>query len=97
MKHKDIKNIETFRRHGDNFKKVWSDDEHHIYIFERRNKHYPAPYFEVVKGRKITYKDGDVVYAYPADSDFGIYGYCVYGADPNYKQKIEQHILQLIN
>ena len=92
---KDIKEINSFNKFGDNFTKVWSDDAQHIYVFKRTNKQYMSGQFEVVKGKKYTNPDMSVVWVYPSSAEFGENGYCINGARKDYKERIKMYIEKL--
>lgn len=88
---KDIKEIDYFKKFDDDFFKVYSDDENHIYVFKRiREKQVKS--YEVVKGVKHKNPDGSIIYRYPTSEEFGTYGYYIFGTEDYCKQRINYRI-----
>lgn len=69
--YKDVKNTESFMRGGFFQKKVYADDERHIYIFTCGNR------FEVILAVRKKNPDGEIVFKYPSDEEWGLYGWTV--------------------
>lgn len=68
---KDISEMKTFTRHGQVFTQVCHNPETGWWLYDRGNS------YEVVRGKKYRNPDGQVVYVYPSDEDWGTYGYTV--------------------
>ena len=75
----DIKEQNEFKKYGEQFRKIFADDEKHIYVFSRNNTDY-----EVIQGVKKKNPDGNIVYAYPSSEQFGSYGYYITGRNKDY-------------
>lgn len=73
---KDIKDRLEFRRIGYQYVNVALDNEKHKGIWEMRKKGKPLSY-EVIKGVKKKNPDGNYVWVYPSDEQFGTYGWYV--------------------
>ena len=71
--YKSIEEINSFTKYGDTFTKVFGNDEKHIYVFKRGID------YEVVQGVKHKNPDGNIVYVYPSNEQFGVYGYYISG------------------
>lgn len=71
IEHKDLSTVDSFAKYGDVFRKIWADDEHHVYLF-KRNKGY-----ELICGVKAKNPDGSIVYRYPSAEQFGTNGWYI--------------------
>ena len=91
----DISEKTEFNRIGYRYVRVWGDDENKVYVYKIISE---APYyqFEVVKGKKTKNPDGNYVYVYPSDEDFGIYGWYICGTAKNCNLKISQKLSELV-
>ena len=78
---KDISEKMTFRRAGYDYKNIVFDAEHHCGIW-KMSKEIDGVVkdmgYEVVKGIKRTNLDDSIVYVYPGDEQFGVYGFFSY-------------------
>lgn len=74
---KDISEIKEFRKYGDTFKQISNNPDTGWWLYERTNAEYGTRHFEVVKGVKYTNPDGNIVFMYPGESQWGTYGYTV--------------------
>ena len=90
----DIKYKKEFDRIGYHYTMVRADDEHHVYLYEME-KGNPYSQYELVKGKKHTNPDGEVVYVYPSDEDFGVYGWYICGPKKKCLEEIERRWLNL--
>lgn len=75
---KDISQKMTFRRAGYDYKNILFDEEHHCGIWKMSKKIdgiVKDMGYEVVRGVKRKNPDGSIVYCYPNDEQFGIYGF----------------------
>lgn len=101
MKHlfrKDIKDKKEFERIGYRYTQVLSDDEHHVYLYQMKHKDYDhCPSYELVVGKKYKNPDGNLVYVYPCDEDFGRYGWFIVGRPEIVEKKIAEKWLSLCN
>lgn len=95
----DLKTQKNFRKFGEDFSKIWSDDEHHIYVFKRvkvynldDGKTKEVISYEVIKGVKAKNPDGTIVYAYPSSEQFGKNGYYISGNEKYCKERISKRI-----
>lgn len=68
---KDIRNVKTFKKYGEVFTQIRSNPETGWWLYERKNA------YEVVRLKKFRNYDGSVVYTYPTENDWGIFGYTV--------------------
>lgn len=77
---KDLKEKKKFRRVGYDYSNIYLNNTTHCGVWElsREGKIYG---YEVVKGRKYKNPDGNIVYTYPSDEDFGAYGWYICGKD----------------
>lgn len=73
---KDISEMKEFTKYGDTFKQIRHNPETGWWLYDRGNS------YEVVKGKKYKNPDGNYVYVYPCDEDWGTYGYTVYKGWP---------------
>ena len=76
--YKDISQKMTFRRAGYDYKNIVFDPEHHSGIWKMSKKIdgiVKDMGYEVVRGVKRKNPDGSIVYCYPNDEQFGIYGF----------------------
>lgn len=96
---KDIKERKEFDRIGYHYTQVKADNENHIYLYEMKhndpNVKIPYSQYELVKGKKHTNPDGNIVYSYPGDEDFGTYGWYICGPKEMCLSEIEQKWLNL--
>lgn len=63
--------MKEFTKFGDTFRQIRNNPETGWWLYDRGRS------YEVVRGKKYTNPDGNVVYRYPCDEDFGLYGYAV--------------------
>ena len=82
---KDIKDLNSFKKWGTTFTKIWGDDDRHLYVFKRSG--CSRDDYEVVKGVKTKNSDGSIVYAYPSSDNFGMYGYYIMGIPVRYSRQ----------
>ena len=81
---KDICQKMTFRRSGYDYNNIVFDAEHHCGIWEMTKVIDGKTKFmgyEVVKGKKTKNPDDSIVYRYPCDEEFGVYGFYNYSLD----------------
>lgn len=91
----DIKDKTHFRRIGYDYYRVYFDATRHIAVYEmsKDGKHKG---YEVIKGKKHKNPDGTIVFVYPSDEDFGIYGWYVNFVDENIEmEKISEKVHKL--
>lgn len=91
----DLKEQNSFRKFDEDFSKIWSDDEHHIYVFKRVKKYESGKdsiSYEVIKGIKRKNPDGTIVYTYPSSEQFGKNGYYITGSEKYCKERISKRI-----
>lgn len=91
----DINKKKEFNRIGYHYARVWGDEDNHIYVYQIRNE-LPYYQFEVIKAKKVKNPDGNVVYAYPSNDDFGKYGWFIGGNTKNCNLKISQKLSELV-
>ena len=81
---KSISEKMTFRRSGCDYKNIVFNEEHHCGIW-KMSKEIDGVVkdmgYEVVKGVKRKNSDGSIVYVYPGDEEFGIYGFYTYNLE----------------
>ena len=81
---KDISEKMTFRRAGCDYQNIVFNEEHHCGIW-KMSKEIDGVVkdmgYEVVKGVKIMNPDGSIVYVYPSDKHFGVYGFYTYNLE----------------
>ena len=98
--YKDITEKKEFDRVGYHYTCIKSDNENHIYLYEMHHidKELEMPYmeYELVKGVKKKNPDGNIVYAYPNDEQFGTYGWFICGKKEYCKQKINEKYRSLV-
>ena len=101
VKHRDLKEQNNFRKFGDDFTKIYSDDDRHIYVFKRSHKFtkhngvkVEIVAYEVIKGVKRNNPDGTVAFTYPSSEQFGLYGYTIFGTEDECKRRISSLINQ---
>lgn len=70
----DISKIDGYSSAGMWWKKVYADDEKHIYLFQAREDLY-----EMMVGRKAKQPDGTYVYRKPSSDEWGAYGWTFWG------------------
>lgn len=68
---KDISEMKTFTKYGDVFTQVRNNPDTGWWLYER------PTHYEVVKGKKYKNPDGEIVYVYPSENDWGVYGYTI--------------------
>lgn len=91
----DIEDKKEFTFEGDTLKMDYcADPEKHIYVFKRFHNDRLIGY-EVVKGRKHTNPDGNVIYLYPCSEEFGSNGYFVSAQWANSKKGIAYYVNEL--
>ena len=81
---KEIHQKMTFKRSGCDYKNILFDEEHHCGIWEMTKVIGSKTKFmgyEVVKGIKAKNPDGSIVYCYPGDEQFGVYGFYTHSLD----------------
>lgn len=83
---KDVKEQDKFEKFGEEFTKIFGNDEKHIYVFKRvkETELGNKTNYEVIKGVKFKNPDGSIVYIYPKSQQFGVYGYYILGYNPQY-------------
>lgn len=74
---RDISELKEFKKYGDTFKQIRNNPDTGWWLYERTNDEYKTRHFEVVKGIKRTNPDGNVVFSYPGESQWGVYGYTI--------------------
>ena len=81
---KDISEKMTFRRAGCDYQNIVFNEEHHCGIW-KMSKEIDGVVkdmgYEVVKGVKKKNPDGSIVYVYPVDEQFGVYGFYTYNLE----------------
>lgn len=80
----DISQKMTFRRAGYDYENIVFDPLHHCGIWKMSRDidgKIEDMGYEVVKGVKRVNPDGGVVYVYPGDEQFGMYGFFDYHLD----------------
>ena len=96
----DIKDKNEFNRIGYHYTKVYADDENHIYVFRMKHndKKLEMPYseYELVKGVKVKNPDGNYVYRYPSDEEFGTSGWFYLGNDEKCWEQMNAKIQSLL-
>lgn len=83
---KDISEVKTFEKYGDAFTQVKHNEETGWWLYERVNKETGKKHYEVVRGKKYKNPDGNIVFCYPSDEDWGTYGYTI--PDNRYAEKV---------
>ena len=82
--YKSISEKMTFKREGYDYQNIVFDEEHHCGIW-KMSKEIDGVVkdmgYEVVKGLKRKNSDGSIVYVYPEDERFGIYGFYTYSLE----------------
>lgn len=78
---KDITEKKEFTRLKRYYKMIAADERNHIYLFEITPLEWEKTYeqFELVKGIKIKNPDGNYVWRYPSDEQFGKNGWYICG------------------
>lgn len=76
---KDIKGTHSFKKYGYNYEKVYADDDRHIYIFKVSDEDFIS--YEVILGKRRKNPDGNIVYTYPGNNDWGSLGFTVRGCN----------------
>lgn len=75
---KDLTEMFEFDRCGYHYVNICYDKDNHKGIWEMR-KGDRSYGFEVVRGKKYKNPDGNIVYIYPSDEQFGTYGWYLCG------------------
>lgn len=88
----DISEKKEFDRIGIHYKQVYADDINHIYLYQMDNRENA---YELVKGKKRKNPDGNIVYVYPSDEDFGTLGWYIVGTKEYTEKKIAEIMLFL--
>lgn len=93
----DIKDKKEFTRIGYRYTQVKAYDEHHIYLYRMERMEKPLPYYqyELVKGVKRKNPDGNIVYVYPTDEQFGQYGWYICGGLEKCSREISRKMADL--
>lgn len=94
---KDISDKKEFDRNGYHYTQILADDEKKVYLYEMTPIEWEKKYdqYELVKGKRYKNPDGEIVYIYPSDEDFGTYGWYICGTTETTKFSIEQKWLAL--
>lgn len=75
---KDIKEKMRFSRIGYDYECIYYNQDFHCGVWKMtKNGRFGG--YEVVKGFRYRQPDGSIVYRYPSDEQFGVYGF--YGYD----------------
>lgn len=80
----DLSEKMEFRRAGYDYQNVVFDAAHHCGIWKMTrviDGKVEDMGYEVVRGMKRRNPDGTVVYCYPGDEQFGVYGFFTYNLD----------------
>ena len=72
---KDVKDIQSFQKYGNNYEKVYADDNRHIYIFKVFDENFVS--YEVILAKRVKNPDGNIVYTYPGSNDWGKLGFTI--------------------
>lgn len=91
----DISEKKEFDRIGYHYTQILADDEKHVYLYKLSKPGIKYLQFELVKGKRYQNPDGEIVYIYPSDEDFGTYGWYISGTTETTKFSIEQKWLAL--
>lgn len=94
----DIRNIKNFKKNGYNYTCVKADVENNTYVFKMEHIDKPLPYFqyELIIGVKRKQPDGETVYVYPSDEQFGTYGWYICGNEETCQERIASKISELL-
>ena len=87
---KDIRGKRVFARIGCTYYQVYADHDRHIYIYDIINQDGIHRGYEIVKGVKHKNPDGSIVYTYPSDEQFGIYGFTTIGTEKTFDSEMTQ-------
>ena len=79
IERKDINEKKEFDRIGYHYTQVLADNEKKVYLYKMEKPGSAYLQFELVKGKKYTNPDGNIIYTYPGDEDFGTYGWYICG------------------
>ena len=82
--YKSISEKMTFRRSGCDYQNIVFNEEHYCGIWKMSKETDGVVKdmgYEVVKGVKRMNSDGSIVYVYPGDEEFGIYGFYTYNLE----------------
>ena len=75
----DVKDMQSFTKYGNNYEKVYADDDRHIYVFKVYDENFTS--YEVIRCKRCKNPDGNIVYTYPGNNDWGKYGFTIRGCD----------------
>ena len=79
---KDISEKKSFSRCGYNYQCIYYNQDFHCGVWKMTNKNTGRfGGYEVIKGVKYRQPDGSIVYRYPGDEQFGVYGFYSYNLD----------------
>ena len=95
----DVKERKEFDRAGYHYTQILGDDEKHIYLYKMEPLDWKSPHkhYELVVGKKYKNPDGNYVYVYPCDEDFGTFGWYICGTPENTRKKIADKWLSFTN
>ena len=91
---KDIEDKKVFKRAGYDYYQVYADRDNHIYIYEMELDGIHKGY-EVIKAIRHKNPDGRIIYKYPNDEQFGLYGWYISGPLRVEMEKIPEKVLTL--
>ena len=94
---KDISDKKEFDRNGYHYTQILADDEKHVYLYKLSKPGIKYLQFELVKGKKCKNPDGNIIYTYPCDEDFGNFGWYICGRPKKVLSDIRQKWLDLTN
>lgn len=93
----DISEKKEFNKNGYRYTQVLADNEKHVYLYKLSKPGIKYLQFELVKGKRYKNPDGNIIYTYPCDEDFGTYGWYICGTTETTKFSIQQKWLALTN
>lgn len=96
MKRVDLKELDQFTRIGYVYKKVFADNENHVYVFAMGENSGPIKKYEIVRGVRKIVNDVEM-YVYPGTSQFGIYGFFITGNEEYVKERLLERYNYLIS
>lgn len=89
----DINTKKVFNRGETTYYQVYADSEKHFYIYEIvRTEDGEHRGYEIIKAQKHTNPDGNVVYRYAKDEEFGKCAWATIGTDNTYDRETEDII-----
>lgn len=91
---KDISTKKVFNRIGCTYYQVYADNEKHIYVYDMIKDGEHRGY-EIVKGIKHKNPDGEIIYRYPSDEEFGMYGWTTIGTENTFDVEMENIITKV--